>query len=155
MIRQPPRSTRTDTLFPDTTLFRSHLQRRPDLQGRAAVLRRPAARPLHTPLSLLRAGALRGALPPHISRLDALAREEPDDAHPARPQRRDDRRARRRDRQRPPAPLAALGLFLRRGPEARRPRGVPQLPRHNLPPLCLPRPKLGRGTVPNSALKHA
>src|SRR3546814_10034522 len=26
MIRCPPRSTRTDTLFPDTTLFRSHLQ---------------------------------------------------------------------------------------------------------------------------------
>src|SRR3546814_14255506 len=29
MIRRPPRSTRTDTLFPDTTLFRSlseHLQ---------------------------------------------------------------------------------------------------------------------------------
>src|SRR3546814_20839762 len=25
MIRRPPRSTRTDTLFPDTTLFRSHL----------------------------------------------------------------------------------------------------------------------------------
>src|SRR3546814_19101819 len=24
MIRRPPRSTRTDTLFPDTTLFRSH-----------------------------------------------------------------------------------------------------------------------------------
>src|SRR3546814_5057852 len=24
MIRQPPRSTRTDTLFPYTTLFRSH-----------------------------------------------------------------------------------------------------------------------------------
>src|SRR3546814_11208054 len=23
-LRQPPRSTRTDTLFPDTTLFRSH-----------------------------------------------------------------------------------------------------------------------------------
>src|SRR3546814_4614031 len=29
MIRRPPRSTRTDTLFPYTTLFRSH----PDLQG--------------------------------------------------------------------------------------------------------------------------
>src|SRR3546814_20886808 len=27
MIRRPPRSTRTDTLFPYTTLFRSHLQR--------------------------------------------------------------------------------------------------------------------------------
>src|SRR3546814_5172290 len=25
MIRRPPRSTRTDTLFPDTTLFRSYL----------------------------------------------------------------------------------------------------------------------------------
>src|SRR3546814_7234258 len=28
MIRRPPRSTRTDTLFPYTTLFRSHRQRR-------------------------------------------------------------------------------------------------------------------------------
>src|SRR3546814_9094513 len=27
MIRRPPRSTRTDTLFPYTTLFRSHNQR--------------------------------------------------------------------------------------------------------------------------------
>src|SRR3546814_6425328 len=27
MIRRPPRSTRTDTLFPYTTLFRSSLQR--------------------------------------------------------------------------------------------------------------------------------
>src|SRR3546814_9390136 len=29
MIRRPPRSTRTDTLFPYTTLFRSHRERRP------------------------------------------------------------------------------------------------------------------------------
>src|SRR3546814_19759819 len=28
MIRRPPRSTRTDTLFPDTTLFRSGLHAR-------------------------------------------------------------------------------------------------------------------------------
>src|SRR3546814_11786483 len=28
MIRRPPRSTRTDTLFPYTTLFRSHPARR-------------------------------------------------------------------------------------------------------------------------------
>src|SRR3546814_14962406 len=27
MLRRPPRSTRTDTLFPYTTLFRSHLRR--------------------------------------------------------------------------------------------------------------------------------
>src|SRR3546814_1239577 len=39
MIRRPPRSTRTDTLFPYTTLFRSFLQ--PDVVNgcfRAAVL---------------------------------------------------------------------------------------------------------------------
>src|SRR3546814_20710307 len=30
MIRRPPRSTRTDTLFPYTTLFRSDLRRRQD-----------------------------------------------------------------------------------------------------------------------------
>src|SRR3546814_7271790 len=29
MIRRPPRSTRTDTLFPYTTLFRSRLQAQP------------------------------------------------------------------------------------------------------------------------------
>src|SRR3546814_13143028 len=29
MIRRPPRSTRTDTLFPYTTLFRSYQQRSP------------------------------------------------------------------------------------------------------------------------------
>src|SRR3546814_6311004 len=34
MIRRPPRSTRTDTLFPYTTLFRS--------PGRAALRQRPA-----------------------------------------------------------------------------------------------------------------
>src|SRR3546814_13373080 len=28
MLRRPPRSTRTDTLFPDTTLFRSELHAR-------------------------------------------------------------------------------------------------------------------------------
>src|SRR3546814_10084186 len=38
MIRRPPRSTRTDTLFPYTTLFRSHPDqphRAPGRQGRA------------------------------------------------------------------------------------------------------------------------
>src|SRR3546814_4283129 len=40
MIRRPPRSTRTDTLFPYTTLFRSSflfLARRRRLRGGAAV----------------------------------------------------------------------------------------------------------------------
>src|SRR3546814_19736909 len=38
MIRRPPRSTRTDTLLPYTTLFRSH-----PVRGNAACLRAPAA----------------------------------------------------------------------------------------------------------------
>src|SRR3546814_18316865 len=33
MIRRPPRSTRTDTLFPYTTLFRSYPRRRQDDMG--------------------------------------------------------------------------------------------------------------------------
>src|SRR3546814_10284166 len=33
MIRRPPRSTRTDTLFPYTTLFRSHQQRERRMLG--------------------------------------------------------------------------------------------------------------------------
>src|SRR3546814_2442965 len=41
MIRRPPRSTRTDTLFPYTTLFRSPVPARPDRDtpDRAAHLR--------------------------------------------------------------------------------------------------------------------
>src|SRR3546814_8489745 len=42
MIRRPPRSTRTDTLFPYTTLFRSLHEQRPDLPpepSRSAYLR--------------------------------------------------------------------------------------------------------------------
>src|SRR3546814_1267071 len=34
MLRRPPRSTRTDTLFPYTTLFRSY--RRPEAQARSS-----------------------------------------------------------------------------------------------------------------------
>src|SRR3546814_14469380 len=45
MIRRPPRSTRTDTLFPYTTLFRSDLDRRRsgDRQVDAAASGRGAA----------------------------------------------------------------------------------------------------------------
>src|SRR3546814_11682036 len=41
MIRRPPRSTRTDTLFPYTTLFRAAVAERVTLLG----LRRNSARP--------------------------------------------------------------------------------------------------------------
>src|SRR3546814_6481306 len=43
MIRRPPRSTRTDTLFPDTTLFRS----RPRDRGRSPL--RPGGDPRPSP----------------------------------------------------------------------------------------------------------
>src|SRR3546814_17949419 len=38
MIRRPPRSTRTDTLFPSTTLFRSALILSPQIVEQAAAL---------------------------------------------------------------------------------------------------------------------
>src|SRR3546814_9445799 len=37
MIRRPPRSTRTDTLFPYTTLFRSRIRGLPGVAVRAAA----------------------------------------------------------------------------------------------------------------------
>src|SRR3546814_2018806 len=39
MIRRPPRSTRTDTLFPYTTLFRSSIANVPDLHDVKTTLR--------------------------------------------------------------------------------------------------------------------
>src|SRR3546814_15133675 len=39
MIRRPPRSTRTDTLFPYTTLFRSHVGCRAEPMGQEDVAR--------------------------------------------------------------------------------------------------------------------
>src|SRR3546814_8340505 len=43
MIRRPPRSTRTDTLFPYTTLFRS---------GRAQITQEPAVHPGDTDIDI-------------------------------------------------------------------------------------------------------
>src|SRR3546814_9735296 len=45
MIRRPPRSTRTDTLFPYTTLFRSINGVEPSMES-IASFKYPAARPL-------------------------------------------------------------------------------------------------------------
>src|SRR3546814_6868575 len=41
MIRRPPRSTRTDTLFPYTTLFRSHRHQVVELEHEADVVAAP------------------------------------------------------------------------------------------------------------------
>src|SRR3546814_15064667 len=44
MIRRPPRSTRTDTLFPYTTLFRSWIMAQVDIAGSIPATRRAAGR---------------------------------------------------------------------------------------------------------------
>src|SRR3546814_1905120 len=56
MVRRPPRSTRTDTLFPYTTLFRSNrlLQQVNQLIEREKRFIADAAHELRTPLAVLR-----------------------------------------------------------------------------------------------------
>ncbi len=55
-------------------LRRACLQHRAHLQGRAAILCRPSARPLDPTLPAARRGALRHALPSDLSGVDAVAR---------------------------------------------------------------------------------
>src|SRR3546814_3447284 len=93
MIRRPPRSTRTDTLFPYTTLFRSDLRRRDrvrlhpggDLCAAADALstrHRGVGQPgEHQPRALARRGALPRPRPlglgrseEHTSELQSLMR---------------------------------------------------------------------------------
>src|SRR3546814_3685866 len=67
MIRRPPRATRTDTLFPYTTLFRSDMPFRP---GRAVLRHRAGgvgARPRHR-------GERAGRSEEHTSELQSLMR---------------------------------------------------------------------------------
>src|SRR3546814_12422986 len=82
MIRRPPRSTRTDTLFPYTTLFRSRPRgraRRP----RAPVVahrRRHRRRHLPPPPGCVRAHPGRHHPPPSADRKRMSSRPSPDPA---------------------------------------------------------------------------
>src|SRR3546814_14948698 len=70
MIRRPPRSTRTDTLFPYTTLFRSRrAQRGPLLHGLHGGGRRAPDRSRHPPPHLRV-----GRSEEHTSELQSLMR---------------------------------------------------------------------------------
>src|SRR3546814_4057875 len=65
MIRRPPRSKRTDTLFPYTTLFRSHHRTRRGTAdaagaGRGVGRRRPAPEPAAADAAAFAAGRIRG-----------------------------------------------------------------------------------------------
>src|SRR3546814_3338142 len=64
MIRRPPRSTRTDTLFPYTTLFRSH----------TALPRSPKVPLLSFRLPHITAAEIRGRSEEHTSELQSLMR---------------------------------------------------------------------------------
>src|SRR3546814_4595064 len=67
MIRRPPRSTRTDTLFPYTTLFRSHRQE--EREGGLPLARRQApAGARHVPGAGPQAAAARRADRRHVAR---------------------------------------------------------------------------------------
>src|SRR3546814_16743953 len=74
MIRRPPRSTRTDTLFPYTTLFRSEGDRSRSewWRGRGAALK-PLRQPfgLHLPMSAAQGG---NRSEEHTSELQSLMR---------------------------------------------------------------------------------
>src|SRR3546814_2921513 len=89
MIRRPPRSTRTDTLFPYTTLFRSSRFDQGARSRRAIALGGHAlSRRLGAGAAPGRALAVRGAAVPARAR-DQSLRALPDrDRHPSR---RDDR----------------------------------------------------------------
>src|SRR3546814_7388650 len=71
MIRRPPRSTRTDTLFPYTTLFRSRGSSRPVRGCRCRCAQCPAPEPC---CGCLRKILLRGRSEEHTSELQSLMR---------------------------------------------------------------------------------
>src|SRR3546814_3740494 len=69
MIRRPPRSTRTDTLFPYTTLFRSGLSNRPTVGFRRSSV------PRHWPPARAGRAPSRGSRSEeHTSELQSLMR---------------------------------------------------------------------------------
>src|SRR3546814_8928631 len=80
MIRRPPRSTRTDTLFPYTTLFRSpghpaRPARRPGMSARTGrSFRMHVGRPRATHGQTIRTGRTRHRSEEHTSELQSLMR---------------------------------------------------------------------------------
>src|SRR3546814_19430931 len=88
MIRQPPRSTRTDTLFPHTTLFRSASAWSPRLAASAAPTRADARqqgsgrgdRRLHA-VAAVGLGGVQGAVGDLEGGVDAVDRTRGDGVH--------------------------------------------------------------------------
>src|SRR3546814_6903583 len=84
MIRRPPRSTRTDTLFPYTTLFRSpHKQnaQRPTASNTAAIAVTPDNQPSASPdASSGKIGHDPMTLPARVATVEAASGKHPDRA---------------------------------------------------------------------------
>src|SRR3546814_13095450 len=77
MIRRPPRSTRTDTLFPYTTLFRSHPEQKRYSGGQARGL---ATQGPSVGQPSLKWSTNRGSLPRRLEDQEMAAkRERPED----------------------------------------------------------------------------
>src|SRR3546814_7701566 len=82
MIRRPPRSTRTDTLFPYTTLFRSEARRRGAEIGAERLDRRQHRQAVDHPMAARHADAVvqrlaqdhRGRSEEHTSEIQSLMR---------------------------------------------------------------------------------
>src|SRR3546814_6582392 len=74
MIRRPPRSTRTDTLFPYTTLFRSGFKKRPAFLQRAQAVEPHGVEPLENIPVLTVAGCGPVRSEEHTSELQSLMR---------------------------------------------------------------------------------
>src|SRR3546814_12842784 len=72
MIRRPPRSTRTDTLFPYTTLFRFDRAMPPARRATGAAKRRPPVRARAATKGRGRRGSARSE--EHTSELQSLMR---------------------------------------------------------------------------------
>src|SRR3546814_2555208 len=99
MIRRPPRSTRTDTLFPYTTLFRSRQE---------GIRRVPGRRPEGPRDAAQEAGF--GWYQPHHDRASGQDRARDD---PHRPPGRGDRQARRGHRERSEEHTSELQSLMR------------------------------------------
>src|SRR3546814_4163781 len=74
MIRRPPRSTRTDTLFPYTTLFRSVPQQKREDQHEQRAEREAGERAHLQEASIEAAAVVGGRSEEHTSELQSLMR---------------------------------------------------------------------------------
>src|SRR3546814_7175946 len=138
MIRRPPRSTRTDTLFPYTTLFRSRLASL--LVSRSGVVIRTG---VHHPNPSSEEEGLSGdpIAPPHKPARRSRARSRRSRPAPERKRRRSHAKGKNPARRRPPARTRAKRRLPPRPRNPPAPGGLSRQPAtHTLSAPGLPAP---------------